>query len=101
MHLALVVDQDARTTYNLAMVHLLQKKVHKQPPAELNMKAIEAELQKTFVTTEGVLALHQRYHKLLRTPKVPRQQSRSLPCSGHIAHGRKSGLLSKPCTQGL
>ena len=67
--------KDTRTTYNLALGHLLKMNTHKKSAADLNMATIEAELQKMFVTKKGVRALHKRHHKLLRTPKVPRQQA--------------------------
>ena len=67
--------KDTRTTSNLALGHLLKNNVHKKPAADLNMATIESVLQRMFVTKKGVLALHQRHHKLLRTPKVPRQQA--------------------------
>ena len=67
--------KDTRTTYNLALGHLLKMNTHKKSAADLNMATIESELQKMFVTKQGVRALHKRHHKLLRTPKVPRQQA--------------------------
>ena len=66
--------KDTRTTYNLALGHLLKMNTHKKSAADLNMATIESELQKMFVAKQGVRALHKRHHKLLHTPKVPRQQ---------------------------
>jgi hypothetical protein len=59
---------------------------HKKSAADLNMTTIESALQRMFVTKQGVLALHQRHHKLLRTPKVPRQQAVKAVLSVFKAH---------------
>ena len=71
----LKVFRDARTTYNLALGHLLNNNVHKMSACDLNMTLLEDELRRTFVRKLGVLALHPRHHKLLRTPNVPRDQA--------------------------
>jgi len=67
--------KDTRTTYNLAMAHLLDKKIHLKPAGVVSLGLVEAQLQKMFVAKAGVLALARRHHRLLRTPKVPRQQA--------------------------
>ena len=67
--------KDTRKTYNLAMAHLLEKKIHLQPAGGVNLGLLEAQLQKMFVSKAGVLELTRRHHRLLRTPKVPRQQA--------------------------
>jgi hypothetical protein len=63
--------QDTQTTYNLALRHVLEKKLHKLEPGELHLGTLERTLQSTLVTTKkGVEILPKRHHKILRTPKV-------------------------------
>ena len=78
--------KDARTTYNLAMAHLLQKGILKLPAGDVHMGKIESELQKKFVTKAGVEDLPKHHHKLLRTAKVPRQQAVKAVLSVFKAH---------------
>ena len=67
--------KDTRKTYNLAMAHSLNQGLHRRRPGEVNLRAVEKELQNMFVTKEGVMAMAACHHRLLRTPKVPRQQA--------------------------
>jgi len=62
--------KDCRKTY-----HSLNQGLHRRSPGEVRLREVEKELQNTFVTKEGVMALAGCHHRLLRTPKVPRQQA--------------------------
>jgi len=68
--------KDTRTTYNLAMGRVLERKLHKLHPSELKLSELEKEFQRDLVSKKGVNDhLAPRHHTLLRTPKVPRQQA--------------------------
>ena len=67
--------KDARTTYNMAVGRILKDGSHKLKPQDLNLAKLEGMLVKSYVSKEGVLGLNNRHHKLLRTPKVIRQQA--------------------------
>ena len=68
--------RDTRTTYNLAMGRILERKLHHLQPEQLHLGELEKELQSKLVTANGVKEhLASRHHKLLRTPKVLRQQA--------------------------
>jgi transposase len=68
--------KDTRTTYNLAMGRVLDRKLHTLPPAAVKLGELEKELQTTLVSAKGVKEhLTPRHSRLLRTPKVLRQQA--------------------------
>lgn len=68
--------KDARATYNLAMGRVLQHRIHTLHPTKVNLASLEKEFQMNLVTKIGVKqSLHPKHHKLLRTPKVLRQQA--------------------------
>ena len=68
--------KDGRQTYNLAMARVLRERLHKRDPELLNLRELESDLVKDLVSAAGVTGtLHRRHHKLLRTPKVIRQQA--------------------------
>lgn len=68
--------KDARQTYNLAMGRVLKDGLHKLDPEAINLAELEGKLVKNLVSVTGVeTTLNKRHHKLLRTPKVIRQQA--------------------------
>jgi hypothetical protein len=68
--------KDTRTTYNLAMGQVLERRLHTLHPEELKLGEFEKELQSNIVTEKGIKEhLARRHHKLIRTPKVLRQQA--------------------------
>jgi transposase len=68
--------KDTRTTYNLAMGRVVERKLHTLRPDQLKLGTLEKEFQSSLVTVNGIKGnLAPRHHKLLRTPKVLRQQA--------------------------
>lgn len=88
---------DTRTTYNLAMDRVLKRKLHMLD--KLDTAALEKELQSTLVAKAGVSQLPKKHHKLLRTPKVLRQQAvksvLAVLKAHHTRQQKKNKLASK------
>jgi transposase len=89
--------KDTRTTYNLAMRRVLERKLHKVQPSELKLGELEAELQKKIVSANGIKQhLSPRFHQLLlRTPKVLRQQAVKSVISVLKAHQTRTSKNDK------
>ena len=69
--------KDCRKTYNIALQYVIEKKWHHEKflrSEEFNKHKMQTILQKLFVSEAGI-GKHKKWHLLLRTPKVPRQQA--------------------------
>ena len=91
--------KDTRTTYNLALGHLLKNNVHKKSAADLNMTLLESELQKMFATKQGVLGnatTSSCVHQRSLVSKLSRQSSLY---SRHIIPERRNDSCSMPGIQ--
>ena len=67
---------DCRKTYNIALQYVLKMGWHRKEYLlnDFNKFEMRTLLQKMFVSDEGIFK-HRTWHRLLRTPKVPRQQA--------------------------
>ena len=68
--------KDCRKTYNITLQHVLKNGWHQQEYLlnNFNKNEMKVVLQRMFVAEEGICK-HKNWHRLLRTPKVPRQQA--------------------------
>ena len=67
---------DCRKTYNIALQYVLKMGWHREEYLlnDFNKFEVRTLLQSMFVSDEGICK-HKTWHRLLRTPKVPRQQA--------------------------
>ena len=78
------------------MARLLNLGLHLKPKTEVDLKQLEKEWQRDLVSKIGVKSvLHHRDHKLLRTPKVIRQQAVKSVISVLKAHHTRTAKREK------
>ena len=90
--------KDCRKTYNIALQYVIEKKWHHEKflrSEEFNKHKMQTILQKLFVSEAGI-GKHKKWHLLLRTPKVPRQQAVYSLCSRSEQNSKNVSCKNTP-----